>query len=176
MEWLKEWAMPLSAGATLILAITAFWAIWQNHQIQKRERRDRQINEIIDWAINLTKHPLGTIFRDLANATGTKKVELFIYSNIAETMGNLKGLLGRNIYIHNLSLSFDINLQNSVSQVIKDLAEYIEFLNGWYSRLSDTLITNVPFNDEDFSKWDKHADTLSKSALKVIEEATKIKT
>ena len=27
-NWLKDWAVPLSAGATFLLAIAAFWAIF----------------------------------------------------------------------------------------------------------------------------------------------------
>ena len=41
------------ALATFILAIAAFWAIWQNRGIQKRNRRERLLKEIIDWVIDM---------------------------------------------------------------------------------------------------------------------------
>ncbi len=47
--------LAISAGATFLLALAAFWAIWQNHNLQKRERRDRLLNEIIEWAIDVAK-------------------------------------------------------------------------------------------------------------------------
>ena len=53
VAWLKEWALFISAGVTLLLAIAAFWAIWQNHLIQKRERKERLLNEIIEWAVDI---------------------------------------------------------------------------------------------------------------------------
>ena len=53
MEWLKEWALPLSAGATLLLAGTAFWAIWQNYRFRredrKREHCARSTDELCRW-------------------------------------------------------------------------------------------------------------------------------
>ena len=52
-DWLKEWAIPLSAGVTLLLAIAAFWAIWQNYSFRredrKRERRVRSADELCGW-------------------------------------------------------------------------------------------------------------------------------
>ena len=38
------------AIATFLLAGAAFCAIWQNHLLQKRERKERLLNEIIEWA------------------------------------------------------------------------------------------------------------------------------
>jgi hypothetical protein len=53
MEWLKEWALPLSAGATFLLALAAFWAIWQNHNFRKEDRKRescaRSANELRRW-------------------------------------------------------------------------------------------------------------------------------
>lgn len=53
VDWIKDWAIPLSASATFLLAIAAFWAIFQNRNIQKRNRRESILNEIIDWATEI---------------------------------------------------------------------------------------------------------------------------
>ena len=42
--------LAVSALATLVLALAAFWAIRQNYLLHKRERRERQLNKIIEWA------------------------------------------------------------------------------------------------------------------------------
>ena len=47
--------LAVSALATLILALGAFLAIWQNRSLQIRERRERLLNEIIEWAENVAK-------------------------------------------------------------------------------------------------------------------------
>ena len=52
-DWLKEWALVISAGITLLLAIAAFWAIWQNYRFRKkdrqRERSARAVDELCRW-------------------------------------------------------------------------------------------------------------------------------
>lgn len=47
--------LAVSALATLILAIAAFWAIWQNYNFRRQEKKERLLNEIIEWAIDVTK-------------------------------------------------------------------------------------------------------------------------
>ncbi len=52
--WLKEWAEPLSAGATLAAVVVALGigvaSILQTLSLQKREREERLLKEIIEWA------------------------------------------------------------------------------------------------------------------------------
>lgn len=49
-----ETLLAIGAGATFLLAIAAFWAIWQNYIFRKEDReRDfkrRSLKEINDWA------------------------------------------------------------------------------------------------------------------------------
>ena len=47
--------LGISALATLLLALGAFETIRQNHQLHARERRERLLNEIIEWAIDIQK-------------------------------------------------------------------------------------------------------------------------
>ncbi len=51
--WLKDWAMPLSAGATFLLALAAFWAILQNYSFRKKDRerlrKERAATELYKW-------------------------------------------------------------------------------------------------------------------------------
>jgi hypothetical protein len=100
MEWLKEWAVPLSAGATFLLALAAFWAIWQNYSLNKKERRERLLNEIIEWAI------------DIGRATNVE--------NIPHT-AELDDIL--------LKSSLWSNIQNKLLN-LETKAEYIETLAG----------------------------------------------
>ena len=49
-----ETLLAISAGATFLLALAAFWAIWQNHSIRKEDRalnmKSQALDEIRDWA------------------------------------------------------------------------------------------------------------------------------
>lgn len=62
MEWLKEWALPLSAGATLLAVFVALGigiaSIKHTQSMQRKERRERLLNEIIEWAEEIDKASL----------------------------------------------------------------------------------------------------------------------
>ena len=47
--------LAISAGAMFLLALAAFWAIWQNYSFRKREHRHRLLNEIIEWVTDIQK-------------------------------------------------------------------------------------------------------------------------
>jgi hypothetical protein len=57
--WLKDWATPLSALATLAAVIVALglgvWSIIQTQRLQKKERKERLLNEIIEWVTDIQK-------------------------------------------------------------------------------------------------------------------------
>ena len=57
-NWIKEWAIVISGGATFLLALGAFWAIRQTRSIQKAEKRERLLNEIIEWATDIVNYIL----------------------------------------------------------------------------------------------------------------------
>ena len=40
----------ISAGATFLLALAAFWAILDNRNTRRLERKERLLNAIIEWA------------------------------------------------------------------------------------------------------------------------------
>lgn len=40
----------ISALTTMLLAIAAFWAIWQNYKFRKEDRQSQSLNEIRTWA------------------------------------------------------------------------------------------------------------------------------
>jgi len=45
-----SWMTLLLAVATFVLAGMALWSIMQNNALHKKERRERLLNEIVDWA------------------------------------------------------------------------------------------------------------------------------
>jgi len=49
------------ALATFILAIAAFWAIRQNYSFRRKEKKERLLNEIIEWAEDIRRSSLESI-------------------------------------------------------------------------------------------------------------------
>ena len=56
--WLKDWALPLSSGATFLLALAAFGAIWQSHCTRKKDFKTRLLDKIVEWIIEIQKTSL----------------------------------------------------------------------------------------------------------------------
>ncbi len=56
-DWIKEWALPLSAGATFLLALAAAFAIWQNYRFRKGQKtftlKTTALDEIYRWIMEL---------------------------------------------------------------------------------------------------------------------------
>lgn len=45
--------LSISSAATLLLALAAFWAIWQNRDARIRSRKERVLKELIDWLMSI---------------------------------------------------------------------------------------------------------------------------
>ena len=52
-DWITLGAAILVGGGTLFLGIMAWRAIRQSRSIQKAEKRERLLNEIIEWAVSI---------------------------------------------------------------------------------------------------------------------------
>ena len=57
-DWITLGAAILVGGGTLFLGIMAWRTICQTRSIQKAEKRERLLNEIIGWAIDIHKSSL----------------------------------------------------------------------------------------------------------------------
>ena len=42
--------LAIGAGATFLLALAAFWAIWQNYRFRKEDRKYKSLDDIRNWA------------------------------------------------------------------------------------------------------------------------------
>ena len=168
----------ISALTTMLLAIAAFWAIWQNTNIQKNEKRERLLNEIIEWAINVTnwRSESKKIFKEMAGITDSKQQQVLTHAHIVEVKEGFVGMGGRNQYISSIAEKFTKVLQEAVEKLITDLEAYIEFLDDWQRVKADEIVRNLDAEYEYYTKADELALQIDESTNKVIEEATKIKT
>ena len=66
--------LAVSALATLILAIAAFWAIRQNYNFRRQEKKERLLNEIIDWAISIISLRAKSSYKPLSCREASRNV------------------------------------------------------------------------------------------------------
>lgn len=134
VTFFDDWSVALSAGAAVILAFAAFLTIQEANAREKRrieeERRQKEkdidrnfrsqsINGIIEWALELTnprfKIPLVV----------TKKEPWVL-------IPELEQLATRNIWVKDISKSFEKSFQTNVEKSTEDLNAYISALNKWH--------------------------------------------
>ena len=161
-NWINIIAAILIGGGTLFLGIMAWRTIRQTRSIQKAEKKERLLNEIIEWAIDLIKSTHGQDIsivslkdRDLITA---------IYYGFVQ-------LSGRSKYIQHIASIFDGKLSKVIDEAIKTMESCMKIHVNWL-KCSDK-------NKDEFAKATKEAVKkdleVEKIANKVIEEATKIK-
>jgi len=172
----------LVAAVALGLGVSSFI---QTKNFQKKERRERLLNEIIDWAIDITNLRCGSkkIFKEIADIKDIKQLEIFIQAHIAETGEICLGMSGRNQYVSSITREFKKDLQQAVIKLTEELKLYIELLSEWWKFKGDAIKQDLVKSEEYIkkdgeyaTKADEYMLQVDKSANGVIEEATKIKT
>ncbi|MDD5338120.1 MAG: hypothetical protein PHG35_01740 [Dehalococcoidales bacterium] len=132
-QWIKDWATPLGAGATLVAVIVALWiglkSISQTKNIQKKERIERMLNEILDWLrrIEIQLFPYDTKTTKemleestLGKRTGLDMESMIILSHSDENSLNLNLLFQANRdcnYMIKMALKIDIRLYKMLTKL-----------------------------------------------------------
>ena len=162
-NWIKEWAIPLSAGATFLLALGAFLAIWQTRKTQEREHKHRLLNEIIEWAIEVDRCT-SEVGIWIATVTGTKASDLAIRANL---FLKYESVSARSEYVRTIALVLGEDLHSAVKRVTQNLDKVKDLL--WERLIRED-------NKEKQSKQQNYEHLLSKSIKTLIEVASNIKT
>ena len=132
MDTLSSMTLIL-AIATFILAGIAAYSIWQNYRLQKRERRERLLNEIIEWAINVVNCNIGVnslnILKSEEAPTG-KTDQILTNAQLTEWSLRLQSLLTRGKYISATAKIFCDDLKNVIKTLNDDLDKFIKSLGN----------------------------------------------
>jgi len=172
-DWINLIAAILVGGGTLFLGIMAWRTICQSRSIQKTERRERLLNEIIEWAIDASKCDVALDPTAIVGITDTEKARLFVEALTSKGRTSITEMWGKSQYISKIVLSTWQDLQKAVEELIKNLGVLVELLDECSDAAASNLIDAF---GRASAKVGEHKLKLYKSAEKVIEEATKIKT
>jgi len=150
--------LAVSALATLILAIAAFWTIRQNYNFRRQEKKERLLNEIIEWAMSIISLRAKSSYKPYS---AKKSREMSVRSKL-ELMGAFVDIHSKETYIR--LLAHKLGLKIFMSEVTKHLNNHI--------RLIDLIFDGKVKKSEVMAK---HRSILNTSAESLIKEATKIK-
>ena len=119
-NWINLIAAILVGCGTLFLGIMAWRTILQTRSIQKEERRQRLLNDIIEWAIDVSKCDLISDFSKYAEIKD--ETEYNIITGM-DSMGRLINLENQGEYIKQIALRLEQGLGNAVGEVITNIKE-----------------------------------------------------
>ena len=157
-------AQALTPWATLLLAIAAFLAIRQTRNIQKAEKRERLLNEIIEWAIDVAKPILYDLnLTLLTSSTISEKDQIFLW--LLGWASDTDILITRGEYMAKIALIFPQDLRIALEKARHDLGKHDKLI-------SDSILGKG--TPETISKMIAESSCpLGRAANKVIEEAAK---
>ncbi|HUT96576.1 MAG TPA: hypothetical protein VMW60_00450 [Dehalococcoidales bacterium] len=162
---MKDWAQVIGAGITLLAVLVALGigiaSILHTQSMQKKERRERLLNEIIDWALDSAKPKYALALTSLDYTLSEEDQRTII--QVAQA-SNTHILIVRGNYIAKIALIFTQDLSTAVENVRKNLEEHSELIDDWIKGKSTPEAIGT------------HNNTVGQSANKVIEEAVKLKT
>ena len=193
----------ITLGAVIVALGIGVASILHTQSLQRKERRERLLNEIIEWAIDVAKcgvkddkgsevwSNFAARYFDKVHVTNIK-VEDFLrekfiieFSRAADFLFTFTAMKGKSHYISRASLSLGQELQNAVLSLTRDLEIHIELIGNYCKDIRSKLnsieeVTNQELIQEDSNNYieeiGNHKQQLDLLAYKVTEIATKIKT
>jgi hypothetical protein len=108
----------LVGGGTITLAIMTWRSIRQTRGIQKNERRERLLNEIIEWAIDICRCGLKPFSMPTKEKTGS----IYLLEGLGDLSLEYESISGRTEYISSIAPKFGESLEDEVH----GLAKFVE--------------------------------------------------
>ena len=159
--------------AILVALIIGIASILHTRSLQKKERKQRLLNEIMEWGkdvINCSSE------LNIPLVTGIDRTTMLIYGR-SNLYFKYKSVNARSSYIGEIAAIFGIDLLSAVTSVISKLAEFIRILEASIESLkkNGTEDKNTA-EDCELKLYDLTRALIEKVAeVKVKEEAAKIK-
>ena len=174
----------ITLSAVIVALGIGVASILHTQNLQKKERRERLLKEIIEWAIDISKWRPKEIHRDLMGIRDKVKLQELIDAHIATIIDNLIEMRGRNQYMLRIAMEIDRRkpltkqpLIKEVHNLINETEEYIELLDEWKAVIIEGMARDTVVDDAGYFEKAAHKEhELEKHVKEVIDEATKIKT
>ncbi len=155
---ISDWITLAAVIVALAIGVTS---LLQTQMLQKRERKERLLNEIIEWAIDINKGGWEVIIPiNLALDEDTSERE-----NLARLLFKYQTLYAKSEYIQDIALAFEENLHPALKRVTRNLKEAINRIDEYLFKQKGTK-----------ERVEQSNKPLHKSVITLIKEAAKIKT
>jgi hypothetical protein len=159
----------ITLAAVIVALILGVSSLIQTQRLQKRERKERLLNEIIEWAIDVSKRGADINFLLLA---ADMDEEPWGGLNLPALQSNLRELKQRGEYVVKVASTLEKPLLTAAQKVEEEVAGYLKAIDNVFiqTRLGtegDLSMVLKPLSER---------DSLVICANNLLAEATKIKT
>jgi len=151
----------ITLAAVIVALGIGVASILHTRSLQTRERKERLLNEIIDWALDSAKPKYALALTSIDYTLSEEDQRSII--QVAQA-SYTRTLIVRGEYIGKIAPIFTQDLSATVENVRKNLEEHSTLIHDWIKGKSTAESIGA------------HDNTVGQSANKVIEEATKLKT
>ncbi len=173
-NWINLVAALIVGGGTLFLGIMAWRTILQTRSIQKAEKRERLLNEIINWATDVARYGIESDSPDLSDDKDAAKSWPFL-ANQEKTLNSSQLLGARALSMCIIAEKINPKLKLDVENTSKELENQQGCL--WeYKQWGDTRPKNEGVDTEFLRQLAERVAQnnyeLYNSTLEVIRDAT----
>ncbi|GAG50032.1 unnamed protein product, partial [marine sediment metagenome] len=121
-------ATLVAAWTTLFVAYAAFRTIRSNREKEERDRKHQLLNEIIEWAVDISKCGIEKGYPDISNLIESYSVWLNISDKIGDIILCFKEMRGENQYVGEVIKILDHDLGEASKTLIDEFEEHIKLL------------------------------------------------
>ncbi len=176
------------AFVTAVLAVAAFWTIRQNHSFRKKEYKQKLLNEIVEWAIDVNKcgmeHRSTLSQAVMADPVSPEKVihSLAVLFDLSSNIqGEASTLIVRSEYIETICKVFNKHLYDIFEKVVAALNVYNNSLLNYLNAIPLDMPPAIKASDMNTMtqlaiKVNKDKQLVKTLTNEFTEKATKIKT
>jgi hypothetical protein len=180
-------AEAIVAFGTLILALVTALSILNSNEQEKRhreeelarenrEKKERLLNEIIEWAIAVTNCNMEANPMSVSQTSGTSKEREFHHATLCDFANRLQAMRGRSLKIKSITSLTQFHQHQSLNEKVSEL---IIILEGYIKSILDCtdILYTGGASEQLRNAIDKASEIRVKmedTAYKVIEEAVKI--
>ena len=167
------------AFGTLMLAIATFQLINNSNAQEKRRRgdelakerrlRDKEmLDEIIVWALDITKCTIPSEATSIAGIKDAKTDRMVAIAHWNLLVNEFQEVIGKGIYTQRISLAFDEKLKSVVIELSKILDIHLTFI---YKCRDATARNSLPAVKSSADELTKNWEVLANLVKRVIDEA-----
>jgi hypothetical protein len=154
----------ITLAAVIVALGIGVASILHTQSSQKRERKERLLNEIIEWATDISTCSFKTDKYALANVV---KIDLLLV-NLAALEDQYNSVRMKGKYIQGIASAFGTDLGNSVHEVITKLDEHIEIIRKYMYTEEEIKLENSAKELPEQRKFlIQSVDNMTQKAIKI---------